>query len=53
MYPVTDAVSSMPIASNGMEKLFRIDGHATPNKPSGIPKAMKAMYAKITNPIFG
>src|SRR5512133_2595239 len=52
-YPHVTVISSIPMASSGIEKLVRIDGHATPSRPSGIPKAMNATYASRIIGSFG
>jgi hypothetical protein len=41
------------MASSGIEKLVWIDGHATPKRPSGIPSAMNATYARRIIGSFG
>jgi hypothetical protein len=53
MYPAIAAVNNIPTASNGMEKVVLMEGQATPKRPSGIPRATNAIYARMITPILG
>jgi hypothetical protein len=51
-YPEVTAKSKIPRESSGRLKVVRMDGQATPSKPSGNPRDMKARKTRNTRPIF-
>src|SRR5512140_3994597 len=52
-YPETAANNRRPTASSGRENVARIEGQATPRRPSGMPRAMKAVNERRIKPVLG